>query len=988
MDSNLKELNNCTSLNDFFHELPNNSYLSISCMHINIRSIIKNFTKLQQIIHNCIIPLDVIVITEAGISSNIVQLYNLSGYTMYPQLRSNKRGGGIIVYIRSHFKFTPIQHSTWTFENLTGILKVNSDQEVVVCAVYRPPRNNKHVFVNELDKYVAKYSTKQNLLLVGDTNIDLKRIDSLRHSFLETLSGHGLMCGISEYTRIEKKLNKITKSCIDHFFVRFPTLRPYTAVLDVTLADHRAIVLACIDDTMRLRQPRSIQGVPKQVVDFEVLHKELKKVKWLQTSNMTSPTDVFNFIRSSFQNATAASTSTQTNNYKKSTYKFKAPWIDDNVTRLCDKRNCLFKSWRKNPFDFKLRLEYNKTRNKLHKLLETRRNNYYMKEIQANYSNTKKMYQIINNMLGRVTLSIDEAVQRAFERHGLTTKYIVDSFATRFDKAVKDIIPSCSTKLLDTSSRYRPADSSIYFQKATRDEVHKIIKNLNPRKAPGSDNIRVSDIKSIGYEVSGAIADLINCSVKEGTYPDDLKIGCVRPLHKKGKRDDYSNYRPITLLSSIDKIVEKYISEQIQKFYRLNDILYQNQFGFQMGKGTSDLLIKFTDEVNTNLNRKLHVCVLFIDFSRAFDTLDHKQLISKLNDCGIRGPLLNWCSSYLQNRTFQVKINDVSSEPIISTEGTAQGSVLGPLHFLSYVNEMNKYIQYSTCYQFADDTCLVAADKDPNKACDMLQSDFNTLQKWCHDVGLVVNATKTKLLHIKSPYIKSVPLKGITGHDHKCLHSSISCQCSCPPIEVVDSHTYLGLQIDNKFNWYNHIEHVCNKLRQFLANIIILKNRIPFKVKIMLYNSLAESYIQYGLCSYGLTYETYLNKIYDLQIRILKNIVPNKIRRQYGEDPTGLFKHCKVLPVHSQVKFVLLKKLFFVTYNQPQAERPVYTRSVARHQLSCSSVRANNEYGRRTTDYLVPRLINKLPTELRDKLSVKNIKYKLKAHLFTCLQNV
>ncbi|KAL0860682.1 hypothetical protein ABMA27_010026 [Loxostege sticticalis] len=206
----------------------------------------------------------------------------------------------------------------------------------------------------------------------------------------------------------------------------------------------------------------------------------------------------------------------------------------------------------------------------------------------------------------------------------------------------------------------------IYFQKATRDEVHKIIKNLNPRKAPGSDNIRVSDIKSIGYEVSGAIADLINCSVKEGTYPDDLKIGC-------------------------------------------------------MGKGTSDLLIKFTDEVNTNLNRKLHVCVLFIDFSRAFDTLDHKQLISKLNDCGIRGPLLNWCSSYLQNRTFQVKINDVSSEPIISTEGTAQGSVLGPLHFLSYVNEMNKYIQYSTCYQFADDTCLVAADKDPNKACDMLQ---------------------------------------------------------------------------------------------------------------------------------------------------------------------------------------------------------------------------------------------------------------------------
>lgn len=985
MDSNVTELYDCNSINDFVDKLPNNTHLSFSCMHINIRSMIKNFTTLQQTIHNCKIPIDVIVITEAGISSNIEQLYNLSGYTMYSHLRSSRRGGGIIVYIKSHFKFTPIQYTTWSFENLTGSLKINEiDKEIVICAVYRPPRYNKRLFVKELDKYIMEYSSKQNLLLVGDTNIDLKCIDSHRHSFLETLSEHGLMCGISDYTRIEKKLNKITQSCIDHFFARLPTLRPYTAVLDVVLADHRAITLACIDEAMPAHC--TIQDAPRQVIDFDILHRELKNIKWVQTSNMTSSTNIFNFIRSSFKNAIAAASTQRI--IKRKACQLGVPWINDNVTRLCDKKNNLFKLWRQNPYDFKLRLEYNKARNKLHKLLEIRRNNYYINEIRSHWNNTKKMYQIINNMLGRVTLSIDEMVQRAFDKHGLTTKCIVNNFATTFGKAAKDIIPKCSKKILDASSHSSPVNCSIYFKKATSDEVHKIIKNLNPRKAPGPDSIQMSDIKSIGCDVSRAIADLINCSVREGSYPDDLKMGCVRPLHKKGKRDDYANYRRITLLSSIDKIVEKYIGEKLLTFYRLNGIIYQNQFGFQMGKGTSDLLIKFSDEVNTHLNQRLYVCVLFIDFSCAFDTLDHNQLITSLENSGIRGPLLKWCRSYFHNRKFQVKINDVFSEKIDVTEGTAQGSVLGPVHFLTYVNEMHKHVKFSTCYQFADDTCLVTANKDPNKACNMLQADFNTLLKWCHDVGLVVNAKKTKLLPIKSPYIKNIPLNGVIAHDHKCLHSSLLTQCSCAHVDVVDCHTYLGLQIDSKFNWCNHIEYVCNKLRQFLANIIILKNRIPFKVKLMLYNSLAESYIQYGLDSYGRTYKTYLNKIYDIQLRILKNIVSVKVRNQFRDDHTGLFKHCKVLPIHSQVKFILLKKMFFSTNNQPQPVHSVYTRSVARRELSSKPVHVNNEYGKRTTDYIVTRLINKLPIELRDKLTAINIKYKLKEHLLSSLQNI
>jgi hypothetical protein len=239
------------------------------------------------------------------------------------------------------------------------------------------------------------------------------------------------------------------------------------------------------------------------------------------------------------------------------------------------------------------------------------------------------------------------------------------------------------------------------------------------------------------------------------------------------------------------------------------------------------------------------------------------------------------------------------------------------------------------------------------------------------------------MLHIKSPYIKRTMTRRLVAHSHSCLHSPNQDACSCPPIDLVDTQSYLGLKIDSKFKWHNHVEYVCNKLRQFLANIIILKNRIPFKIKLMLYNSLAESYIQYGLGSYGRTYDSYLNKIYNLQKRILKNVVSDKTRRQFEHDDNGLFNHCNILPVHIQVKYLLLKKYFFNDNFNQIINHPVCTRAVSDRRLVTSS--ASNVYGQRSTRYIVPRLINNLPTDLRDNLNEINLKRKLKRYFIDSL---
>ncbi|XP_026324970.1 uncharacterized protein LOC113233950 [Hyposmocoma kahamanoa] len=274
---------------------------------------------------------------------------------------------------------------------------------------------------------------------------------------------------------------------------------------------------------------------------------------------------------------------------------------------------------------------------------------------------------------GRIKDSIDDTILNAFERSGGSHLDIANNFASHFRDTVKSISPPCNSKLLNAQSYKRPATVTLRLQKATNTKVEKLIQRVNSKKAPGIDGIRAIDLKRISKQVSEAIAKLINSCIKHGKYPPELKTGIVRPIHKKGSKNDYENYRPITILPVIDKLVEKFISNQILTFYESNQILNSKQYGFQRGKSTTQLLSTFTDDVNMHLNNKKHVLVAFIDYSKAFDTLQHKLLIEKLDDCGIRGRVQEWCKEYLTDRAFCVKVGDATSIEECVTQGTAQG---------------------------------------------------------------------------------------------------------------------------------------------------------------------------------------------------------------------------------------------------------------------------------------------------------------------------
>lgn len=907
---------------------------------------------------------------------------------MCSELREQRRGGGIIVYVKICHRFHKLNNINFKYcESLIIKIKTPHCYTAHICALYRPPNKSKHLFITEL-KYILRNNSfkSADLYLLGDINIDLKLQNNIRDHYTSCLAECGLMNAISDYTRIETRDGIVTMSCIDHIFARSRSLDLYSAALGTVMADHRMCILSCAG----ILTSNHIQADAntKQLIDYRKLKPLLENVEWNKVEKMECPNKIYNFIKTNFENCYNQSKYTIKNHT--SSKRNKEQWINNKINILCQKRDSLYNKWKKDSSNKILKLEYNKQRNKTRKAIENSRNRYYNNEINKNKNNPRKLWQILNSLTGRANKSIDDAILKAFQKNQLTVTQLANNFAREFDNNVKKILPHCKNIIINKSIYTFPENRSMFFKPANYSSVSKIIKKLNTHKSAGADSIRCIDIKLLCDKITTAIVRLINTSVRTGIYPSQLKLGIVRPIYKKGNHSDFENYRPITILPVIDKIVEKYICTQIHNFYSSYDVLSSVQYGFQKNKSTTSLLDKFTDEINNYLNDKQHVILLFIDFSKAFDTLKHETLIQKLDNTGVRGPLLKWCKNYLKDRKYQVKIDNELSDAITISTGTAQGSVIGPLHYLAYVNDMHNIIDNCSVYQYADDTCLVVANKDLLKAISILQNDFTNLCKWSHDAGLVINTSKTKVIHVRSNYFSNVAQHiRIVAHSHDCLHKAVpvSNNCNCDQLEQVTHYKYLGLIVDEKFNWSQHIEFISTKLRAMLAKFAILKYKVPFPVLVNLYNAIAESLISYGITSYGKTFKTYLDKIYILQLKILKLIIPKNVERRLRcEGKTiGIFKYCKILPVHTKFKMVLLIEHFHKKDLQTRIAHNVTTRSITNRKLIIPKV--HNYYGKRTNKYLIPTLMNEIPPTILAEIDDENCKHKFKRYYYDILQN-
>ncbi|CAH2093523.1 unnamed protein product [Euphydryas editha] len=291
----------------------------------------------------------------------------------------------------------------------------------------------------------------------------------------------------------------------------------------------------------------------------------------------------------------------------------------------------------------------------------------------------------------------------------------------------------------DRTSYVKECNVSFYDRKINGLDVVKVIDAMDCNKAPGIDGIRVRDLKLVKEHISPVLAMLIINCISNGIYPDLLKTAIIRPIFKRGSHRDYTNYRPMAILSTINKIFEKVVMKQIGEFLDKHSVLTSSQHGFRSNKNTATALSEFSDDVNNAFNNRDMVVVLYIDFKKAFDTLEHECLLQAMEECGIRGPVNAWFRNYLENRKIVVRINGVDSNTGKIKYGVPTGSVFGPIGYTMHVNSLVNVVRNCRIYMYADDICLDYSGRDGGQLQMKIQQDFNNVIKWSHDNGIIIN---------------------------------------------------------------------------------------------------------------------------------------------------------------------------------------------------------------------------------------------------------
>ena len=511
----------------------------------------------------------------------------------------------------------------------------------------------------------------------------------------------------------------------------------------------------------------------------------------------------------------------------------------------------------------------------------------------------------------------------------------------------------------------QPNANSIFFSPTTKYEVTDIVTSLNNKQSAGPDDISNFILKGIISSIADPLSHIFNKSILSGIFPKQLKIAKVIPLYKKGDVLDTGNYRPISLLSSLSKILERLIFIRTTKFLKAHDTFTKYQFGFRQKHSTIHALLSFVNKVAHSIDDHSHLIGIFLDFSKAFDTINHDILLDKLSYYGIRGIALEWFRSYLQNRKQYVYLNDhISSLKEINC-GVPQGSILGPLLFIVYINDFHRSSDILSFILFADDTNVFFAHRNLLTLVRIINLELKKLTQWIRANKLSLNLQKTKYM-IFSNTIEALPSDIIFDDS---------------PLECVSQIKFLGITVDNKLSWKPHVLNVCKTLSRNIGIINKLKYQFPSTTLFTLYSSLILPYLNYGILAWGNTHISLLDKILILQKKILRIICNAPIRSHTD----SLFLEHKILKIKDLYLFQLGQFMFKYNNNSlPRIFDSMFPQNQSFHNYP---TRRSNEFhlpllrtllAQNTFLYTGPRFWNSLDNEIKVARSLPSFKNKLK----------
>ena len=837
--------------------------------HLNSRSLNKNFIELKYVLDNT--DFDAFAVSESWLTKNTPKSrYILDNFQIFRCDRLNKRGGGLCLYVRKHYIckkiFIPNPNK---LAEMLWVEVTTKNAKIAVGVFYKPPKIPYACLEKVFDSLLHIHTKYEHTIFLGDFNINMLEKESLEVKALNNfiIEPFDLTQLIKEPTRITQH----SRTLIDLILVGKDENVLFSGCFDAPgISDHHFTYMAYNIKKEKFK-PQIVKSRVFKNFDFKAFSEYTEKLNWesiISVSNInTKVTILENLIKQALDIFAPFKTFT----IRK---PGGTPWITDEIKEKMSERDKAKDAFNVTG-DTKFHEAFKILRNGVTSMLRKAQIKMFNDEINSKVKSSRDFYKAARklNVIAEKKLSGNGNLK--FTPEELNDCFLSNNNADIDEKFIDE-------KIAEMYNNSIPCIHKFSFQHVSELDVIKVVKSINTNSA-GVDEINIFMLKLLINRISGVLTHIINISFEHNSFPDRWKKAIIKPIPKIPCPLKPSDFRPISLLPTLSKILEKLANRQMVEYLVRHCLLDTNQSAYKEFHSTTTALVKITDDILESMEDSELTILIFLDFSKAFDTVNKRLLLEKLKILGFDINSVSWINSYLTDRYQSVKMGDVSSEWKLIKNGVPQGSILGPLLFTILTSDMRKCFKFGNYHEYADDTseyknCTV---ENINDSIQGINKDLESVGEYCKNNILKLNEDKCEFIVIGSKHamkkIKDITLDPIIVNDK--------------PIERVMYAKYLGLTFDEVLSWTRHVNLCIARAISKFKEFSNCKNMLSFESKKIFCESMVLSQFNYADVVYMNMNKITQNKIQKIQnlcIRFIYNCKKNsnesmsKYRKELG----------------------------------------------------------------------------------------------------------